>query len=156
MKLINLMLCSKTWSHCTNSTESSHTMDWGLHVELNADTLRICWYSCHASVKALAHLISFCCISLVFKSRWNDGENGKFSLEISFQFFLFILSLNSIHCVSSCYNPFNLISELMQNWWSHQDKFYIYMPFAIHNAYITTAIQMYRNLNVFTKNNDCL
>lgn len=89
--------------------------------------------------------------------RWRKWK--IFIREISFQFFLFILSLNSIHCVSSCYNPFvyaNLISELMQNWWSHQDKFYIYMPFAIHNAYITTAIQMYRNLNVFTKNNDCL
>lgn len=79
-----------------------------------------------------------------------------FIREISCQFFLFILSLNSIHCISSSYNPFNLISELMQNWWSHQDKFYIYIPFAQHNAYITIAIQMYRNLNVFTKNDDCV
>lgn len=89
--------------------------------------------------------------------RWRKWK--IFIREISCQFFLFILSLNSIHCVSSCYNPFvyaNLISELMQNWWSHQDKFYINMTSAIHNAYITTAIQMYKNLNVFTKNDDCV
>lgn len=81
MKLINFMFCFKIWLYCINSIELFYIMDWGLYVELNVDILRICWYSCYVLMKVLVYLILFCCISFVFKSRWNDGENGKFLLE---------------------------------------------------------------------------